>query len=278
MRLLFAALLFLPSLCAYAASVPFLDVNLDKYDAYSCASSKGVAVILTDRDTSSGIAVYNRPDGERSFLDQLPEDNHFGVEDMSDIRREFYLYCGVQGDYYKIGNSWVHANELFKTMSYNEFILSVSKSYILRQDINVKGIVLSKGGFAEVSSCRNDNCQVRYWRDDGTYHPECFPLSSPSFSGTLTVLQTPPLIAPRNTYNDICEVEFLEDAVITAYSKTDEKELSDKKKGSMLDVNCFGNSCIYQDVDGKAYEFDPKKDGRFIVRFTGRTASCYWCY
>jgi hypothetical protein len=278
MRALFLIFLFLPSFCASAASVPFLEIDLDKFDAYRCNSEKGVAMLMTDRETSSGIVVYDRPGGVQSYQDQLPEENHFGVEDISDLRREFYLYCGVQDDYYKIGKFWVHGRNLFKTMSYNDFILSISKSFTLRQDMPVKGMVLAKGGFVEIGKCRNGNCQIRYWRDDGTYHPECFPLSSPSFSGEAFIFQSAPLITPRNTYNDICEVEFLEDTAITAYSKTDQKEISDQKKGSMLDVNCFGNSCIYQNVDGKTYEFDPIKDGRYIVRFTGRTASCYWCY
>jgi hypothetical protein len=163
-------------------------------------------------------------------------------------------------------------------MSYKEFLLSISKSFTLRQDVPVKGTVLAKGGFVEVENCKNENCTVRYWRNDGTYHPECFPLATPSFSGELPVLTTPPLIAPRNTYNDICEVEFLEDTDITSYSKTEENEIASRRKGSLLDVNCFGSSCIYQNVDGKTYEFEPVKNGRFIVRFTGRTASCYWCY
>jgi hypothetical protein len=277
-KVFFLIVLFFPSLCTYTASVPFLEIDLDKFDAFRCNSVKGVAMLMTDRDTSSGVVVYDRPNGIQSFLEQLPEENHFGVEDMSDLRREFYLYCSVQGDYYKIGIHWVHLRDLFKTMPYNEFVLSISKSFTLRRDIHVKGMTLEKGGFVEVEKCRGESCQIRYWRDDGTYHPECFPLASPAFSGEVSILQNPPLIAPRNTYNDICEVEFLEDAEITAYSRTEEKEVSDRKKGSMLDVNCFGNSCIYQNVDGKTYEFSPIKDGRFIVRFTGRTASCYWCY
>jgi hypothetical protein len=278
MRLFLLFLFFLPSFCAFSASVPFLEIDLDKFDAYRCSSVKGVAMLMTDRDSSSGIPVYDKPDGQQSFLEQLPEENHFGVEDMSDLRREFYLYCGNQGDYYKIGDVWVHRRDLFKTALYNEFILSVSKSYTLRQDINVKGLKLEKGGFVDIDSCKDERCQIRYWRNDGTYHPECFPIASPAFSGELSLLVEPPLIAPRNTYNDICEVEFLEDAEIVAYSRTEEVEASNRKKGSMLDVNCFGNSCIYQNVDGKTYEFAPMKDGHLIVRFTGRTASCYWCY